>query len=129
MRETASGNVTWSKLYSTDECAGLSVDSSETYVYFASNNNAAYFGINQVLCSTGESNNYFTDTFANISSGGVVNIDAKGNPGHVIFAGNVLASGDTECIFSWDVSGTSYTYLCSAFNNKYFGAFAIPGAY
>ena len=105
------------------------MDSTETYVYFASNNQTSYLGVNQVSCSNGETNNYYTSDIVNISSGGVVNIDAKGNPGHVVLAGNVLATGNEECIFDWDVSGTSYAFLCSAFNNKYFGAFAIPGAY
>ena len=105
------------------------MDSSETYVYFASNNNAAYFGVNQVSCSTGENTNYFTDTVANISSGGVVNIDAKNNPGHVVLGGNLLKTGNLECIISWDVSGNGYAYTCSTTHNKNFGAFAIPSGF
>ena len=95
IKETSSGTVSWAKLYSTDQCAGISIDSTETYVYFA-NNEAAYFGINQVLCSTGESNNYYTDTTFNIS-GGIINIDAKNIPGYVTFGGNLqnASSGNT----------------------------------
>ena len=129
IKETASGNVTWSKLYATDECAGLSVDSTETYVYFASNNQASYLGVNQVSCSTGENTNYFTDTLAKISSGGIVNIDAKNNPGHVVLGGNLIDTGSADCIISWDVSGNGYTYSCASTASKYFGAFAIPSGY
>ena len=127
IKETSSGTVTWAKMYQTDQCAGLSIDSTETYAYFA-NDNASYFGVNQVSCSTGESISYQTSANFN-TSGGVANIDAKNNPGNVVFGGNLINStSGIACVINWNVSSLTMNYLPSIASTLE-AAFAIPDGF
>ena len=127
VKETTSGTVAWSKLYSAGQCAGLTIDSAETYAYFA-NNEASYFGINQVSCSTGDTNNFYTNNDFNIS-GGINDIDARGAPGYVMFGGNFyqISNGD-NCPGFWTTSGNTFKYLCFSAGD-FFGSFAMTDTF
>ena len=123
VKETTSGTVAWSKLYSAGQCAGLTIDSAETYAYFA-NTQALYLQINQVSCSTGDTNDYYTSSLMNIS-GGINDIDAKRAPGYVMFSGNIIRkSTGQSCSVFWNVSGTSFKYICTG-GFDYLGSFSI----
>ena len=127
IKEYTNGTVEWAKLYQNDQCSGLSIDSSETYVYYA-NNEAGGLGINQILCSSGESNAYYTNAAFNIS-GGINTFDAFNNPGYIMIGGNLQReSDDVQCGFIWEVSTLGMLRDCSG-TYRLKGFYGIPGSF
>ena len=125
VKETTSGTVSWAKQYPAEQCAGLTIDSSETYAYFA-NNEAAQFGVTEVLCADGETSQYHTSSGWSIS-GGINNIDAVGYPGHVMFGGNIL-NGSWPCHGIWDRTDNRYRIRCVS-SWLYLGSFALSNGF
>ena len=112
VKETAAEALAWAKVYSVDQCQGISVDQDESFVYFV-NKGASYIGINKINASTGESSNYYTSNAYN-SSLGINTIYAGGFGGNVMFGGNVDSSSPgISCGFSWNTSSGVLDSICS----------------
>ena len=118
IKEDASNNVVFAKLYLDNQCAGLTLDITESLVYFL-NNEASYLGLYAVDPSNGTITNFFQYATMNIS-GGVSTFVGDQLPGSIAVGGNVRNSAGESC--GGIIAGSSNQLLCSA-TEEYLGTY------
>ena len=123
IREDASNNVVYAKLYSDNQCAGLSLDPSELFVYFL-NNEASYFGLYTATASNGSIQTFSRDSNMNIS-GGVNTIIGDTASGLLSIGGNIKNNAGESC--AGVVLSTLNLMLCSA-TEVYLGTYVNMAA-
>ena len=121
IREDTSYNVSWAKLYSNSQCAGVTANVSESPIYFL-NKDASYLGIYIIDGSNGSAIHYARDTTMNIT-GGVNTIKGDEFANQVFFGGNIRNSAGESC--AGILVNTISVFLCSA-SETYEGTFINP---
>ena len=123
IREDASNNVVYAKLYSDNQCAGLSLNTAELFIYFL-NNEASYFGLYAAYASNGSISTLSRDSTMNIS-GGVNTIIGDTFAGLLSMGGNIRNSAGESC--AGVVISTLNYMLCSA-TEVYLGTYVNMAA-
>ena len=121
IREDTSYNVSWAKLYSNSQCAGITANVSESPIYFV-NKDASYLGIYFIDGTNGSAINYARDTTMNVT-GGVNTIKGDEYGGLVVLGGNIRNSAGESCTAA--LSNITSSFLCSA-SETYEGTFINP---
>ena len=118
IRETTSNVVSWAKLYTNSQCAGLSFDPVEDNAYIA-NKEASYLGLYLVYTCDGSATNHLTETTMNIS-GGITTIVADQYRSNVMLAGNIMNNAGESC--AGVANGTDFNFQCSS-SEVYLGGY------
>ena len=108
IRETRTGTEVWAKLYSSGRCAGLAVDSSETYAYFTDYGDSLNeLRITQINCSDGATNKYYTSSDYEADST-LTDIAISSSGDTVYIANQVESTSNTRRnLCKWTVASTN----------------------